>query len=452
MSCLEVERERIRPQSSGEVRSMIHERDIAGFFEPPQSLAQYLICHFEFETILEPKHAVAQLCSEQSTAQWKRAGVNEDLRPQFGAKALDFEVISESPTPLYAFTKDKASVYRRMKARIAHPIINFGPRIANILSAMAGEGSFYCPGITTIRWMDVEFPDALLNEFEGPRFGLEGLRENFKVHDRPFFIGVVKPNLGLSPHTFAELAFESWMGGLDIAKDDEMLADAPYSSTVDRMSAAGKLKARAENETGRPKGLLANVTDEISRMPELCQRAEKAGANLVMVNSFFTGLGTLRYVRDQAQSPVMSHFTGMALYDRIPMYGIDGVVLIKLQRLAGADLIVMAGFGERMHATDEAVIKNVQACLAPMGKIRAALPVPGGSDWAGTLPLVHQKLGHIDFGFIAGRGIYGHPSGPRSGAQSLHAAWEAICTGESLKEKSLSSIPLKEALDSFDAP
>lgn len=431
---------------------MIKNADIAGFFSPPADLSQYLICHFAFETVLEPKLAVAQLCSEQSTAQWKRAGVAEDMRPKFGAQALDFKVLGQSATPLYAFTQEKASVYYRVQARIAHPIVNFGPRIANILSALAGEGPFYCPGITTIRWMDVEFPESLLNGFEGPRFGIKGLREKFKVHDRPFFIGVVKPNLGLDSETFASLAYESWMGGLDIAKDDEMLADAPYSSIKDRMTACAEKKRQAEQETGTPKGLLANVTDEMSQMPVLCNQAEEAGANIVMVNSFFTGFGALRFVREHAASPVMSHFTGMALYERVPMYGIDGAVLVKLQRLAGADFIVMAGFGPRMHATDESILRNVQACLAPMGKIKQALPIPGGSDWAGTLPTVHQKLGHADFGFIAGRGIYGHPSGPRAGAQSLHDAWNAIRSGKTLEDQSHTAPALKEALDSFDSP
>ena len=51
------------------------------------------------------------------------------------------------------------------------------------------------------------------------------IRKILGVNDRPVFMGVVKPNIGLPPADFAKLAYESWLGGLDIAKDDEMQAD-----------------------------------------------------------------------------------------------------------------------------------------------------------------------------------------------------------------------------------
>lgn len=93
------------------------------------------------------------------------------------------------------------------------------------------------------------------------------------------------------------------------------------------------------------------------------------------------------------------------------------------------------GLGERMHSSKEEVLSNVEACLKPWGKIKPSLPVPGGSDWAGTLPKIYDTLGHFDFGFIPGRGVFGHPQGPRAGAQSLHQAWEAITQNKTLEEK-----------------
>ncbi len=65
-----------------------------------------------------------------------------------------------------------------------------------------------------------------------------------QVHDRPIFFGVVKPNVGLDPKSFAGLAFEGWRGGLDVAKDDEMLADPDYSPFEKRMRAVGDAAAR----------------------------------------------------------------------------------------------------------------------------------------------------------------------------------------------------------------
>jgi len=39
---------------------------------------------------------------------------------------------------------------------------------------------------------------------------------------------------------------------------------------------------------------------------------------------------------------------------------------------------------------------------------------------------VYRSLGTRDFGFIAGRGIFGHADGPRAGARSVREAWDAI--------------------------
>ena len=166
---------------------------------------------------------------------------------------------------------------------------------------------------------------------------------------------------------------------------------------------------------------IANLTGEISSLLPQYQKAKEGGA--VMLNGFFTGFSALRHLRQHAEVPIMGHFAGMALYDRTPGFGIDGVVMVKLERLAGCDMIGLPGFGDRMHTTDTEVKRNISACLEPMGAIKPAMPIPGGSDSAETLAGVCQKVGHTDFGFIAGRGVFGHPQGPRAGAQSLVSAW-----------------------------
>ncbi len=68
--------------------------DIRGFFAEPSQLdaEDYLFLDYYFECSGDPETAAAHLCSEQSTAQWKRVGVDEDYRPRFGAKVVDLEV------------------------------------------------------------------------------------------------------------------------------------------------------------------------------------------------------------------------------------------------------------------------------------------------------------------------------------------------------------------------
>jgi len=401
--------------------------DINAFFASRRTLdaAQYLELDYTFECGGDPRTAAAHLCSEQSTAQWQRVGVDEDYRPRHAAKviALAAEPIAALSLPVPGAP---AGPLHRARVTIAHPHGNFGPRIPNLLSAVLGEGVFHVPGVPVIRLDDIRFPDAYLAQFPGPQFGVAGLRRLLDAHDRPIFLGVVKPNIGLAPAAFAAIAEEAWRGGLDIAKDDEMLADIDWSPLAERAQRMGEARARAEGATGARKLYMANVTDEVSRIRELHDVAVSRGAGALLVNTLPVGLSGLRMLREHAQVPLFAHFPMVAALTRVPGYGVHSRVLTKLQRLCGADAVIMPGFGDRMMVPEDEVMANVHACLEPMGPIQPALPVPGGSDSAETLPRVYATIGTRDFGFVCGRGIFGHPDGPRGGAASVRAAWTRL--------------------------
>jgi ribulose-bisphosphate carboxylase large chain len=334
---------------------------------------------------------------------------------------------------------------------IAHPHGNFGPRIPNLLSAVCGEGVFFSPGIPLIRLQDIRFPELYLAAFEGPQFGLAGLRSRLQAFDRPIFFGVIKPNIGLPAEPFAELGYQSWLGGLDIAKDDEMLADVPWCPLAERAAALGEARRQAERETGVPKIYLANITDEVDRLLDLHDLAIEKGANALLVNAMPVGLSGVRMLRRHARVPLIAHFPFIAAFSRLAGYGIHSRVLTRLQRLAGFDSVIMPGFGPRMMTPEHEVVDCVRACLEPMGPIKPCLPVPGGSDSAATLEGVYRKVGSADFGFVPGRGVFGHPMGPAAGAASIRQAWEAIAAGISVAEHAATHTELRVALEAFRA-
>ena len=430
-----------------------------------------LIEIYQFECSGDPQEAAEQLCQEQSTAQWKRLGVDEDFRPKHGAKIIDLVV-----TPANAGVQSYI-------VKIAHPIINFGAKIPNLLTAVAGEGAFFSPNIKTIKLIDLEFPEEYLAQFQGPQFGIAGIRDLLNIHDRPIFLGVVKPNIGLSPADFAELAYQSWLGGLDAPKDDEMLADVEYSPFSERMEILGKLRKKAEAETGEKKMFIANITDEVDCLQELHDVAVKNGINAVMLNAWCVGLSAARCLRKKSRVPLVSHFDFVAAFSRVPNFGVSQLVAIKLQRLAGFDVMILPGMGVRMQTTEEELRANIQACVGPMGNIKPALPVPGGSDWAGTVPVLYKKMqGYspsplvgeglrplaegggegrspqgcspqgwraIDFGMVPGRGVFNHPSGPKAGAKSFRQAWEAIAQKIPIEEQKRKCPELAAAYQKF---
>lgn len=425
--------------------------DRAGFFVDTAQLdvEAHLLLDYIFECSGDPDTAAAHLCSEQSTAQWRRVGIDEDYRPRFAAKVIDLEVTAvraQASCPTEPTLTGPVSVCR---VRIAHPHANFGPRLPNLMSAVLGEGAFFAPAIPLVKLIDIVFPDSFLAAFEGPQFGLSGLRKRWGVHERPFFFGVIKPNIGLDPEPFAALAEEAWLGGLDIAKDDEMLADPDWSPLAERAALLGAARARAEQRTGETKVYLANITDEVDHLLTLHDTAVTAGADAVMVNALPVGLSAVRMLRGHARVPMVAHFPFIAAASRIPQFGVHTRVMTKLQRLAGFDVIIMPGFGERMMNTAEEVLANVTACTEPMGSIRPSLPVPGGSDSAATLERVYRQVGNPDFGFVPGRGVFSHPMGPKGGAASLRQAWRALAGGRTPAEHAGEHPELAAALKAF---
>ena len=422
-----------------------------GFFADEESLdlEKYVIETYWFETASEPEAAAASLCREQSTAQWQRVGTNEDLRPEFAAMVLSLEVLETSRRPSFDSPFNKGENFSRCRVRIAHPHKNFGPKIPNLLTAACGEGAFFTHHITAIKLLDLAFPDSYLAGFEGPKFGTEGIRKILGVNDRPIFFGVVKPNIGLPPADFVKLAYESWLGGLDIAKDDEMQADTEISPLEKRLSLLNSKRIEAEQKTGEKKIFLANITDEVDRLIRLHDIAVKNGAGMVMVNSMTIGLSAVRMLAKHTQVPIVGHFDFIAPFSRIPFFGVSSAVFTKLQRLSGCDAIIMPGFGSRMMTEDDEVALNADECAGRLGSKKRALPVPGGSDWAGTIPVVYEKLRTIDFGFVPGRGVFGHPMGPAAGATSLRQAWEAIARKIPLSEYAKDHQELREAIEFF---
>jgi ribulose-bisphosphate carboxylase large chain len=196
---------------------------------------------------------------------------------------------------------------------------------------------------------------------------------------------------------------------------------------------------------------LANITDEVDRLCELHDIAVSHGANALLVNAMPVGLSGVRMLRRHTRVPLIAHFPFIAAFSRLPHYGVHSRVFTRLQRLAGFDSIIMPGFGNRMMTPEHEVLENVRACLEPMGDIKPCLPVPGGSDSAATLEGVYRKLGTVDFGFVPGRGVFGHPMGPAAGAASIRQAWDAIAANVPFAQHAVHHPELAAALTAFGA-
>jgi ribulose-bisphosphate carboxylase large chain len=413
---------------------------------------KHILVEYYFESLVPPEVAAAHLCQEMSTAQWHRVGVDEDFRPEYAAKVVDISEIKKLNDPSSPFLAHQmgwqGGILFSCRVKIAFPTHNIGARIPNLLTAFCGEGVFHAPNICAIRLEDLTFPDEFLADFEGPQFGVGGFRQILDVYDRPIFMGVIKPNIGLPPEPYGELAYQAWLGGLDIAMDDELIADSTWSTLEDRCRILGQFRNEAEKETGRLKIFQANITDEVDKLISNHDLAVRLGANALMLNSMTVGLSACRMLRRHAQVPLVSHFDLYGAMTQIPYQGIREQVFIKLQRMSGFDAILFAGFDSRMKSTHEDVLANVDACLSPMGNLKPSLPIPAGSQWAGSIAPLYEDLGTIDFAVVPGRGVFEHPLGPRGGAFSLHHGWEATKNGIPLEVYAQNHEELRRAIES----
>ncbi len=226
-----------------------------------------------------------------------------------------------------------------------------------------------------------------------------------------------------------------------------MLGDVPWSPLAERAELLGKARRKAEEITGENKIYLANITDEVDRLLELHDIAVERGANALMVNGMTTGLSAIRMLRKHTQVPLVAHFDFIAPFTLIPEFGIHSPLITKLQRIVGFDAIIYPGFGARMKTPEIEVIQSAHACLDPLGHIKRSLPVPAGSQWAGSTGELFKKLKTVDFGIVPGRAVFEHPMGPKGGAASLRQGWEAVERGVTIEAYAHEHPELQAALE-----
>jgi ribulose-bisphosphate carboxylase large chain len=87
--------------------------------------------------------------------------------------------------------------------------------------------------------------------------------------------------------------------------------------------------------------------------------------------------------------PLVSHPALLGSFVSAGPGGIDhGVLFGKIMRLVGADISIFPNHGGRFTFSPEACHTIAEACRAPMGRLAAALPSPGGG-------MTRQRVGEM---------------------------------------------------------
>jgi 2,3-diketo-5-methylthiopentyl-1-phosphate enolase len=332
--------------------------------------------------------------------------------------------------------------------QIAIPCINLEPQIPMLLSTVAGNDI----SVTyRIKLLDIRLPESFVKTFKGPKFGISGIRDMLKVKERPLIVNMIKPCVGLDPPVGAELFYEAALGGVDVVKDDEVLANTSYSSIVGRVEAFMEKEKQAFEETGEHTLYAVNITDEVYRIRDNALRAIEAGANCLMVNYLPAGISALRMLAEDSsiQIPILVHFDLAGSFFGSSNSGLSAPLLVgKLSRLAGGDMVIYPSPYGKFFFLRESYVRVAHLLRTPFYHIKSIFPAPAGGVHAGNLSPMIRDLGY-DCMIGVGGGIHGHKMGAAAGAKSVRQAIDALMSGVPLEEAAKKHRELAVALRSW---
>lgn len=344
---------------------------------------------------------------------------------------------------------DDSTEYVRAEVELSFPLENIGLSLPNLMTMVAGN-LFELSPFSGLRLLDIDIPPELADAYPGPQFGIDGTREIIDVWDRPIVGTIIKPSVGLSSEEAADLVETLVESGLDFIKDDELIADPPYSPVNERIEEIMDVIHRHEDETGEKVMYACNITGDVDEMLEHHDTVKAAGGNCVMVSMNSVGLAGFTELRRNSELPIHAHRNGWGALSRCPQLGFEYAAYQKFWRLAGADHMHVNGLRNKFCESDESVIRSAKTCQTPIvDEDDTVMPVFSSGQWAGQAPDTYEALENTDLMYLAGGGIMGHPDGPAAGVTHLKQGWEAAMEGISLEEYAEDHEELRRAIEHY---
>jgi ribulose-bisphosphate carboxylase large chain len=299
------------------------------------------------------------------------------------------------------------------RVKIAFPVVNIDWKtdgVAHMLVNIMG-GQLDIDSIEKCHVKNIEFPECVLKEFKGPKFGIKGVREFTGVYDKPLLGGIVKPKTGITPQVLLEMVKELVEGGVNFIKEDEILSDPSFCPIEERVPLImDYLKDKNVVYCVSIHSDYPYILDRVKRVYEL-------GGNGVHVN-FWCGLGVYKAIRE-LDLPIFVHFQKSGdkiLTNRNHDFHIDWTVISQLAGMMGVDFIHAGMIGGYYKWDEDEVIDSMKE-LEKWGVV----PALSCGFNPGITDFVTEKVG-INYMANVGGAIHGHPGGTISGAKAMRQA------------------------------
>lgn len=410
----------------------------------------------------------------------------------------NFAVKTETP-----FSREMNSlVYKidveKSLVRIAYPrrLRDRGGNVQNIMTYIAGN-IFGMKEVSALKLLDVRFPASMLEQYDGPSYTLDDMRNYLGVYDRPILGTIVKPKMGLTSAEYAEVAYDFRRGGGDFVKNDEPQADQDFCPYEKMVAHVAEAMAKAVKETGQKKVHSFNVSSAdydtmIARCEMVRNSGMEKGSYAFLIDGTTAGWMAVQTLR-RKYPDVFIHFhrAGHGAFTRPENpIGYTVLVLSKFARLAGASGIHTgtAGVGKMAGTPEEDVTAahNIFWLKAPghifeqsrgliteddanfvqdilldalhhqvlqddsWRAIKKCCPIISWGLNPTLLKPFIDIMGNVDFITTMGAGCHAHPGGTQKGATALVQACEAYKKGIDIHEYAKDHPELADAIWFFE--
>ena len=413
--------------------------------EQIQDEGGYVIATYYLETGVDSDivKKISAIAVEQTTGTWVPVPEETpEMREKHVAKVVG---IYEVPGHEFEVPYDLDS--RHFVFQLAYPAVNFGPQIPMLLSTVIGNISMS----GKLKLLDLQFPKSYLESFKGPKFGTKGIRELLGIPERPLLNNMIKPCTGYTPEVGVKLFSQAIRGGVDIVKDDELIADPPFCPREERIKLYMAEAKRYYEETGNKVLFTVNITDRADLVKDNAKRAIDAGANALMINYLTVGISALQGLAEDPEInvPILAHLDFAGTMYESPYSGMSSYLILgKLARMAGADIVVYPSPFGKFPFLRERYLQIGHHLLGKWLHFKAVFPMPGGGVMPAVVPAIINDLGK-DCILGAGGAIHGHPMGPIAGGRAMRQAIDAALQGIPLREYAKQHPELQSAIDAW---
>ncbi|MEZ5861173.1 MAG: 3-oxo-isoapionate-4-phosphate decarboxylase OiaX [Geminicoccaceae bacterium] len=405
---------------------------------------------YRLETAGDPEATAAKIASDQSTGTFTELpGETAAVRARCAARVVGLTPLEPLATPSIPDVGGRGP-YKRADAVIAYPLEAIGTDVAALMTIAIG-GVYATKGLTGIRVMDIDLPDAWRCH-PGPQFGIAGSRRLTGVESGPIIASIIKPSLGLLPEETAEVVRTLCEAGVDFIKDDEKLMSPGYSPLEARVAAIMPVILDHEQKTGRKVMYAFGIS---SADPDLMLRNHDlvldAGGNAAVVNINSIGHGGMTFLRRRSALCLHAHRNGWDILTRHPGLGMEFRPYQKIWRLLGIDQLQINGIRAKYWEPDESFVRSFHDCMTPIfSEADRPLPVVCSGQWGGQAVETYERTGRtLDLMYLGGGGIHGHPMGPAAGVAATRQAWDAAAAGISLEQQAQAHPELAAAIARF---